>query len=87
MLLLALALPLAAVEVKIATVAPEGSEWMREHRAAGDEIRDRTEGRVVFKFYGGGVMGTDKKVLRKIRIGQLQGAAFTSSGLADCAPE
>lgn len=82
-LVLMLALPAAAVEVKIATVAPEGSEWMREHRAAGDEIKARTDGRVVFKFYGGGVMGNDKKVLRKIRIGQLQGAAFTTSGLAE----
>ena len=78
-----LALQAGALEIKIATVAPEGSEWMQEHRAAGDVIRERTEGRVVFKFYGGGVMGNDKKVLRKIRIGQLQGAAFTTSGLSE----
>jgi TRAP-type C4-dicarboxylate transport system substrate-binding protein len=78
-----LAHPAFGAVLKIATVAPEGSEWMRIHRAAGDEIKSRTDGRVVFKFYGGGVMGTDKKVLRKIRIGQLQGAAFTTSGLAE----
>jgi len=75
--------PAQAAVFKIATVAPEGSEWMTELRSAADDIKQRTEGRVVFKFYGGGVMGTDKKVLRKIRIGQLQGAAFTTSGLAD----
>ncbi|MBT8421849.1 MAG: TRAP transporter substrate-binding protein DctP, partial [Gammaproteobacteria bacterium] len=78
-----LAVPAGALEIKIATVAPEGSEWMREHRAAGDTIRERTDGRVNFKFYGGGVMGNDKKVLRKIRIGQLQGAAFTTRGMAE----
>ncbi len=75
--------PAHAAVLKIATVAPEGSEWMKIHRAAGDEISARTDGRVVFKFYGGGVMGNDKKVLRKIRIGQLQGAAFTTSGLSE----
>ena len=78
-----LAGPAAAVDLKIATVAPEGSEWMTLHREAAAEIKERTEGRVVFKFYGGGVRGNDKKVLRLIRIGQLQGAAFTTSGLAD----
>ena len=80
---LLLAGPAAAVDIKIATVAPEGSEWMTLHRAAAAEIKERTEGRVEFKFYGGGVRGNDKKVLRLIRIGQLQGAAFTTSGLAD----
>ena len=83
------ALPIAAnaAVYKIATIAPEGSEWMVEHRNAADIIKDRTEGRVTLKFYGGGVMGNDKKVLRKIRIGQLQGAAFTASGLAERYPD
>jgi len=51
-------------------------------RAGADEIRDRTEGRVVMKFYPGGVMGNDRQVLRKIRIGQLHGGAFAGGGLA-----
>jgi TRAP-type C4-dicarboxylate transport system substrate-binding protein len=68
---------------KLATVAPEGSQWMQELRAGADELSAATEGRVKLKFYTGGVMGNDKKVLRKIRIGQLQGGAFTSSGLSE----
>lgn len=80
---LLLAGPVQATVLKIATVAPEGSEWMVQLRAAGEAIRTATDGRVALKFYGGGVMGNDSKVLRKIRIGQLQGAAFTASGLAE----
>lgn len=76
-------LPAQAVDLKIATLAPEGSTWMKVHRAAAAEIKQRTSGRVVFKFYGGGVRGNDKKVLRLIRLGQLQGAAFTTSGLSE----
>lgn len=72
-----------ATVLKIATLAPEGSQWMLEHRAAANSIKERTEGRVVLKFYGGGIMGNDKKVLRKMRIGQLQGAAFATSGLTE----
>lgn len=68
-------------EIKIATVAPDGSYWMRQMRAGGDRIRELTEGRVDVKFYPGGVMGTDAQVLRKIRVGQLQGGAFTAGGL------
>jgi TRAP-type C4-dicarboxylate transport system substrate-binding protein len=82
-----LATPAGAAVLKLATIAPEGSEWMLEHRAAAAKIKEQTEGRVVVKFYGGGVMGNDKKVLRKIRIGQLQGAAFSASGLAEKYPD
>jgi TRAP-type transport system periplasmic protein len=77
----------APVEIKIASVAPEGSVWMKEIRAAAAEIKNRTAGRVVVKLYGGGVMGNDKQVLRKIRIGQLHGGAFTASGLAEKYPD
>jgi TRAP-type C4-dicarboxylate transport system substrate-binding protein len=73
----------ADAELKLATIAPDGSHWMREMRSAADEIKSKTGGRVVIKFYPGGVMGNDAQVLRKIRIGQLQGGAFTASGLAE----
>ena len=56
---------------------------MREMRAGGEEIGRRTDGRVVLKFYPGGVMGSDSQVLRKIRIGQLHGGAFTGGGLGE----
>lgn len=73
----------AAADLKIATVAPDGSHWMTQMRAGADEIRMRTAGRVTIKFYPGGVMGNDAQVLRKLRAGQLQGGAFTSGGLAE----
>lgn len=72
-----------AITLKIATAAPEGTSWMKEMRAGAEEIAARTDGRVTFRFYPGGVMGNDASVLRKIRIGQLHGAAVTSGGLAD----
>jgi TRAP-type C4-dicarboxylate transport system substrate-binding protein len=72
-----------AADIKIATVAPDGSRWMQQMRAGAEEINKRTAGRVAIKFYPGGVMGNDAQVLRKIRIGQLQGGAFTAGGLAE----
>jgi TRAP-type C4-dicarboxylate transport system substrate-binding protein len=76
-----------AVDFKIATIAPEGSQWMQDIRAAAADIKTATQGRVVVKLYGGGVMGNEKQVLRKIRIGQLHGGAFTASGLAERYPD
>lgn len=72
----------AAAEIKVATIAPDGSHWMKEMRAGARLIKQMTGGRVEMKFYPGGIMGGDAQVLRKIRIGQLQGGAFTSGGLA-----
>jgi TRAP-type C4-dicarboxylate transport system substrate-binding protein len=72
-----------AVDIKIASVAPDGSRWMQQMRAGAAEVETRTAGRVAIKFYPGGVMGNDAQVLRKIRIGQLQGGAFTAGGLAE----
>jgi TRAP-type C4-dicarboxylate transport system substrate-binding protein len=72
---------LQAQTLKIATIAPEGSSWMNDMRAGGSEIQERTEGRVKFKFYGGGVQGNDNQVQRKMRTGQLHGGAFTSGSM------
>ena len=71
-----------AATFKIATVASDGSPWMKDIRAGAKEINLKTEGRVRFKFYPGGIMGNDNAVMRKIRIGQLQGGVVTAGTLA-----
>jgi len=76
-LAIAAAMPATAATIKIATVAPDGTAWMREMRASADAVKKATDGRVEIKYYPGGVMGDDATVLRKIKIGQLQGGAFT----------
>jgi len=73
--------PAVAQTLKLATVAPEGSSWMKDMRSGAKVIEEHTEGRVKFKFYGGGVQGNDKQVRRKMRTGQLHGGAFTSGGM------
>ena len=72
----------AATTIKIATVAPDGTAWMREMRAGADAVKKRTDDRVEIKYYPGGVMGDEATVLRKIKIGQLQGGAFTGGELS-----
>ena len=76
-----------AMTIKIATVAPDGTAWMKNMRAAAKEISEKTAGRVKLKFYPGGVMGNDKSVMKKIRLGQLQGGALTGGSLATTYPD
>jgi TRAP-type C4-dicarboxylate transport system substrate-binding protein len=71
-----------ANRLKIATLAPAGTTWMKEMKTGASLIAERTGSRVKLKFYPGGVMGNDQSVHRKIKIGQLHGGAFTSGGLA-----
>jgi len=71
-----------AVRLKIATLSPEGSMWMVKMRKGAKQVAKETDNRVIFKFYPGGVMGNDKTVLRKIRIGQLHGGAVVGGSLS-----
>lgn len=77
----------AATTLKIATIAPDGTSWMQALRKGGDDIAKRTEGRVKLRFFPGGVMGNDKSVLRKIRLGQLHGGVLVSGGLTEVYPD
>jgi TRAP-type C4-dicarboxylate transport system substrate-binding protein len=74
--------PTQAVVLKIATLSPDGSSWMVKMREGAERVAKATDKRVRFKFYPGGVMGNDQAVLRKIRIGQLQGGAFSGGTLS-----
>lgn len=76
-----------AATLKIATLSPDGSVWMKVLRKHGKAIEQRTDGAVKLKFYPGGVMGDDKAVLRKMRVGQLHGAVITAGGLVQTYPD
>jgi TRAP-type C4-dicarboxylate transport system substrate-binding protein len=73
--------------IKFATVAPEGSTWMLHMRRVDKELRQKTGERLGFRLYPGGIAGDELDVLRKIRIGQIHGAAFSGVGLAQIMPK
>jgi TRAP-type C4-dicarboxylate transport system substrate-binding protein len=75
------------LHLKVATVAPEGSAWMKVMRQIDREVRDATDNAVGFKVYPGGVQGDEAVVLRKVRSGQLHGGGLSGLGLGLIAPE
>lgn len=70
------------VELRIATLAPAGSPWMEVLDRTAAEVKEKTAGRVAMKYFEGGQQGDEKDFVRKIKLGQLDGAAVTAVGLA-----
>ena len=69
--------------LKFASLAPQGSLWYKAFASSARKIKEKTSGSVAFKLYGGGVMGDERAMVRKIRSGQIDCAAVTSVGLGD----
>ena len=68
-------------QLKFATLAPTGTAWTDLLEDWAEEVRIKSDGRLTFKIYAGGVQGDEPDVLRKIRFGQLHGGAFTGYGI------
>src|SRR5213075_666206 len=56
--------------------------WMQTLDKAAAEIKEKTAGRVTMKYFEGGQQGDERDFVRKIKLGQLDGAAVTSIGLS-----
>lgn len=78
--------PAHAEQFRVATLAPSGSPWMEILERAAAEIATKTEGRVTIKYYTGGQQGDERDFIRKIKLGQLDGAAVTGAGLSMIEP-
>jgi len=72
--------------IKFATVAPEGSIWMKHMRRLDKKLREKSDGQLSFKLYAGGIAGDELDMLRKIRIGQIHCAGFSGVGIAKILP-
>jgi TRAP-type C4-dicarboxylate transport system substrate-binding protein len=77
-------LPVLAQEtytLKFATLLPTGTAWSILLDNWVKEVESKSQGRIRFKMYSGGVMGDEPDALRKIRKNQLQGGLFTGYGI------
>ncbi|MFN0250953.1 MAG: TRAP transporter substrate-binding protein DctP [Kofleriaceae bacterium] len=73
-------------ELRIATLAPSGSPWMAVLDRAASEIEEKTSKRVTLKYFTGGQLGDERDYIRKINLGQIDGAAITAVGLSMIEP-
>ncbi len=68
---------------KVASLAPGGSVWAKRFQEFTEEVEEKSNGEIGFKIYPGGVMGDDRAMYRKMKIGQLQGGGFTMTGIGE----
>jgi TRAP-type C4-dicarboxylate transport system substrate-binding protein len=74
-------------QLRLATLAPRQSGLGKAFQRLRKELREVTNGQVELKMYHGGVAGDEETVVRKMRVGQLDGALLTSTGLGALVPQ
>lgn len=81
-------LPLQAqnVLIKMGTLAPEGTAWHDILLQMKEEWQRISGGKVTLRIYPNGVLGDEPTMIRRMRIGQLDGVAITGSGLSRIEP-
>jgi TRAP-type C4-dicarboxylate transport system substrate-binding protein len=87
LLVLTPALGQAQVQIKLGTLAPNGSTWHELLKEMAERWSQASNGQVKLRIYAGGTQGNEGEMVRKMAVGQLQGAAVTTVGLHDIAPE
>lgn len=71
----------AAIEIKIGSVAPERSPWHNALLKLARDWEKITGGQVRVRIYPGGIVGSELDMIRKVRLGVLQGAVLTNMGM------
>jgi TRAP-type C4-dicarboxylate transport system substrate-binding protein len=69
--------------IKLATVAPEGTEYYNLLLEMGQRWQQETNGQIQLRIYPNGVVGGERDTIRKMRVGQIQASAMSSIGLAE----
>ena len=73
----------AATVLKLATLVPDGSVWDKALKRMGSDWKRASDGRVSLRIYPGGVAGDERTVVRKMRIGQIDAATLSVTGLSE----
>ena len=66
---------------------PKGSTWHELLKEMAEKWEQASNGQVKLRIYAGGTQGNEGEMVRKMAVGQLQGAAVTTVGLHDIAAE
>jgi TRAP-type transport system periplasmic protein len=73
----------AAPEVKLATLAPKGTTFDTELKAMRDKWAKAPNGGVRLTLYTDGTLGGETDMVRRMRVGQIQAAMLTVTGLSE----
>lgn len=73
--------------IKIGSIAPAKSPWDNALSELAREWKKISKGKIKIKIYPGGIAGSEKAMIRKLKIGVLGGAVFTNMGITSIYPD
>ena len=73
--------------IKMASLAPEGTVYHGMLIEMGQQWKKATNGEVILRVYPGGIIGDERDMIRKIRLGQFHAAAVSTEGLHEINPD
>lgn len=85
--LIATSLAAPAQTIKLGSLAPEGTPYHQALLDIAQAWKTISGGKVQLRIYPGGVVGDDADMIRKMRIGQLNGAALSSMSAISIVPD
>jgi len=76
----------AQTQIKLATLVPSGTSYHHSLLAMGAKWKQSSGGTVSLTIYPDGVQGGEAKTVQKMRVGNVQAAVLTVSGLMEIDP-
>lgn len=77
----------SSTTIRIASLAPPGSSFVKVLKAWSRTLEKETEGRVELRVFSGGSEGSDRDLVKRIKEGTLDAAGVATTGLSMVAPE
>ena len=77
----------AATMIRIASLAPPGSSFVKVLKAWSRTLQKETEGRVALRVFSGGSEGSDRDLVKRVKTGKLDAAGVATTGLSMIAKE
>ena len=75
------------IQMKIATVAPEGTPWEKQLKQFKRFVEEGSQGRVQVKMFMGGSLGGEKALVRRASQGTIQVFAGSAAAVGSLVPE
>ena len=76
----------AQTRIRLATLIPSGTSYHHSLQEMGEKWKKTSNGAVALTIYPDGTMGSEDEIVRRMRVGQLQAAVLTVSGLSAIDP-
>src|ERR1700689_5518475 len=76
----------AQTRIRLATLLPSGTSYHHSLQEMAAKWKQASNGTISVTIYADGTMGSEDEIVRRMRVGQLQAAFLTVSGISEIDP-